>query len=207
MTNPLKIRMFYVTGNEDIHEYQHEIVIVTLKDGSAYVIDLAGAQYGYHEPTMPIKAYEHSRALKVWLNKSQSFGYQRRVAKDQCVQDGTWMGAIRGCNEMLYQSFNDLVKTWQSIKMPLPAMLKLNNKEFLENQKIFLFSVEVGLREYKRLAEERGHFNVKMIPTEPASQSQKSESKERSFEKGAADLLGNLARRGHKVIDSSNMRL
>ncbi|KAL9003550.1 MAG: hypothetical protein Q9188_003591 [Gyalolechia gomerana] len=170
VTNPLKIRIFFVTGKEDIHEYQHEIVIVTLKDGSAYVIDLAGAQYGYHEPAMPIKAYERSRALKVWLNKSQSFGYQRRVAKDQCVQDGTWMGVIRRCNETLYQSFNDLVNTWQNLKMPLPAMLKLNNKEFLENQKNFLLSVKVGLREYKRLAEERGHFKVKMIPTEPASQ-------------------------------------
>ncbi|KAI4088117.1 MAG: hypothetical protein LQ344_006297 [Seirophora lacunosa] len=75
--NPLKIRMFRENGEEDLSEYQHQVLLMTLKDASVYVVDLAGAQYGYHEPVIPRKLYEESRAVQILLDKSHAFGWQR----------------------------------------------------------------------------------------------------------------------------------
>ncbi|KAL8942158.1 MAG: hypothetical protein Q9211_001527 [Gyalolechia sp. 1 TL-2023] len=83
-TNPLKIRLhYYLDGSEDLNSYQHEVLTVTLKDGSVYVVDLAGAQYGYHEPVMPLKTYADSRARAVRLDKSMLRLHEKDFLKRQ----------------------------------------------------------------------------------------------------------------------------
>ncbi|KAL8647337.1 MAG: hypothetical protein Q9210_005618 [Variospora velana] len=158
--SPLKIRMYHVTGVEDLNEYQHEILLVTLKDTSVYVVDLAGAQYGYHEPVMPIELYEISRAVEILRNKSQRFGWQRQQMTEACTENGSWAVAIRCFNEILYQCFNDNVRIWQKLRMPLPAMLKGTDKDFRNIQPTFIKAVETALWQYKRLADGRGYFKV-----------------------------------------------
>ncbi|KAL9028106.1 MAG: hypothetical protein Q9196_003479 [Gyalolechia fulgens] len=202
-TNPLKIRLhYYLDGSEDLNSYQHEVLTVTLKDGSVYVVDLAGAQYGYHEPVMPLKTYADSRARAVRLDKCQPLGNQRQIIVNECSEKG-WTGLIRSVNEELYHRFNALITLWQKSHMPLPAMLRLHEKDFLKRQKSFLSSVEANFREYKRSAEESGRFKVEQVPLEPVGQSQNSNSNgEYADESSIANFCDNAVRNG-KVLDLS----
>lgn len=198
--------MFYANGTEDVSEYQHEVLLATLKDRSVYVVDLAGAQYGYyHEPVIPLATYQGSRAKEIRLSKSQPLGYQRQLVKQQCVDNGTWEAAIRNGHEQFYQCFNEAVETWQRVRMPLLAMLKLNDEEFLENQNSLVIHVEAHLLEYRKYAETHGHFKVQMIPHHVMGQGGEPERSERSFEDEVAELLGNAAFIDHEILDLRGM--
>ncbi|KAI4110233.1 MAG: hypothetical protein LQ345_007038, partial [Seirophora villosa] len=170
--NPLTIRLFGQNGKEDLSEYQHQVLLVTLKDASVYVVDLSGAQYGYHEPVMPRKLYEESRAVQILLDKSHAFGWQRQRMKEACTAnsgpESAWGGVVFRCNEPLYQCFNDNVSIWQRrFCMPLPTMLKGNDKDFRNNQSALVTFVEASLCEYKRLADARGKFKAVVVPYNP----------------------------------------
>lgn len=41
----------------------YDVLKVRLRSGELYIIDLAGAQYGHHEPVTPLKEYVDSRIL------------------------------------------------------------------------------------------------------------------------------------------------
>ncbi|KAL8833231.1 MAG: hypothetical protein Q9170_004395 [Blastenia crenularia] len=202
---PLKIREFWVTGDENPVDYQHEVLIVTLKDGSRYVVDLAGAQYGYHEPIIPFNLYEESGIRKVSMHKAQAVGYQRQYMQNLCKEKGTWQGAIRCYNEILYQCLNDQVKAWQSLVMPLPAMLRLGDKDFQKTKQTFVHCVDVAMREYKRLSDEQGKFKVQMIPYLLEKQAEETHPEEQSYDEFVAEFMGTAARHGTEICDMRGM--
>jgi hypothetical protein len=50
----------------DIRGITHEVLKLKLRSGEAFAIDLAGAQYGYHEPVMSWQDYEQERILQIF---------------------------------------------------------------------------------------------------------------------------------------------
>lgn len=87
--NPLKLRLFDAV-KEDRYDYQHEALIVRLKDGLSFVVDLAGPQFGHHVPVMPFDTY-----LKIMVRDKSSptehpFGYQRAEMVKGCIPKLHW---------------------------------------------------------------------------------------------------------------------
>lgn len=41
------------TTTIDVHLAKHSCLRLTLRSGEVFVVDLCGAQYGYHEPVTP----------------------------------------------------------------------------------------------------------------------------------------------------------
>lgn len=85
---PLKLRMFDAL-KEDRNDYQHEALVVRLKDGSSFVVDLAGPQFGYHLPVMPYDNYIKTMVRDKTSPTKQPFGYQRAEM-------------VKGCSTKLY---------------------------------------------------------------------------------------------------------
>lgn len=203
-SSPLNIRMYHVTGAEDLNDYQHEVLLVTLKDASVYVVDLAGAQYGYHEqPAMLVETYEKSRAGHILHSKIHEFGWQRLQTEKACITAGeTWAGATRNYSEWFHQCLNQEVKDWQRLNMPLPAMLKANNDtEYRRNQLSFIQAVKAGLGDYKQWAAVRGHFEVEKIRIDHPPQHIATDSKARepTYEEQCAELLANAGIHYHHL--------
>ena len=198
--NPLKIRSFWANGDEDLNDYQHEVLRVTLKNGSVYVLDLTGAQYGYHEPVMTLEAYKESRAEDVMWYKAQPFGYHRNFIKGQCKVDGSWTSAIRCLTEIFYRCLNDYIKAWQISNMSLPEMLKLRGDTFRANKESFIMGAKATLLKYKNFAD--GHFKLNKIPIESGGQVDAYNAEERQ-----ENLKELLARKGHTVYDLSKFSL
>ncbi|KAL8888127.1 MAG: hypothetical protein Q9192_006225 [Flavoplaca navasiana] len=148
--HPLKIRMIYVL--EDTYDYQHDALKVRLKDGSSYVIDLAGAQYGHSLPVMRYDTYLKTMARDTSSPIEQPLGLQRAQAVLRCTPQiardprYTHNTDIPKANEQLYQAFNQFLDSWQKNKMPLKTMLKLQETEYLNNQQHLLESARTVLQ-------------------------------------------------------------
>ena len=69
---------------EDTNDYQHDVLKVRLKDGSSYVIDLAGAQYGHNVPVMQYDKYLKTMARDTSSPIEWPFGLQRTQAVLRC---------------------------------------------------------------------------------------------------------------------------
>ena len=69
---------------EDTNDYQHDVLKVRLKDGSSYVIDLAGAQYGHNVPVMQYDKYLKTMARDTSSPIEWPFGLQRAQAVLRC---------------------------------------------------------------------------------------------------------------------------
>ncbi len=156
----LKLRLFELSGAEDIKQYQHEALKVGLKNGDTYIMDLAGAQYGHHASVVPNDTYFQTRAGSVLA--CQSFGHQQRLMKEACGAGG-WKGAIRSCNDGFHQEMNASIDDWQDENISLSAMLKLPEKQFLPKLRRLVTFVDKYLRDYKQWGEKGGHFKMRQV--------------------------------------------
>lgn len=149
--HPLKLRMFDTLRKEDLSDCLHEALKFKLEDGSLFVIDLAGPQYGQYVPVMPYDTYLKKMARDKSSVTDHPFGYQRAWMVKACIpqflEDPRYIYDTRipKADEQLYHTFNECLKSWQSKKMPLTAMLKLKEGMYLETQKDLLTAVEKTL--------------------------------------------------------------
>ncbi|KAL8653644.1 MAG: hypothetical protein Q9226_003768 [Calogaya cf. arnoldii] len=204
--HPLKLRMFDAL-KEDRYEYQHEALLVTLQDGSSFVVDIAGSQYGHNVPVMPHDTYLKTMARDKSSPIQQPFGYQRnqmligcnpQVLLDPRLLDPRYHSAniIRKANEHLYQAFNRFLATWQKNNMPLSAMLKLKEKDYLDNQKNLRTAAD------KILLNARSQ--IKVVPNDSLESPGPTtfpdlKSKERTFDEQIAELVRSASANGHEV--------
>ena len=54
-----------IVGNEEIREAPHDVLKVTMKDDTEYVVDIAGAQYGYHYPVCRWELFALGRIRRI----------------------------------------------------------------------------------------------------------------------------------------------
>ena len=51
------VQLRWVSGQQDPRKNQHTVFLVKLKNSEAYIIDLAGAQFGYYDAVVPYNEY------------------------------------------------------------------------------------------------------------------------------------------------------
>ncbi len=54
-----------IVGSEEIREAPHDVLKVTMKDNTEYVVDIAGAQYGYHYPVCRWELFALGRIRRI----------------------------------------------------------------------------------------------------------------------------------------------
>ncbi|KAL8994046.1 MAG: hypothetical protein Q9169_005888 [Polycauliona sp. 2 TL-2023] len=209
---PLKLRLFYDALNEDRFEYQHEALKVRLKDGSVHVIDLAGSQYGHNVPAMPYDTYLKTMAADGTIPTEHPFGSQRQNMVRACTIPLVPLHLmsfantdIRKVNEHLYQTLNKCLNSWQSMNTSLPSMLKMKEKDYLDNQKDLLAATGMLLRDtHFKNGKFIGDFRKSPTSVTPPP---KAKTKERSFEEDCAELLKPASASGRKVLDMRGVSL
>ena len=93
---PLKMRMFSATGEEDTGRYGHHVFRATLKNDDSYIVDLSGAQYGHYDPIVIDRTYFQTRATT--MLSCAPIGNRRHVV-DKAYEPGTLMHINRQCND------------------------------------------------------------------------------------------------------------
>ncbi|KAL8773311.1 MAG: hypothetical protein Q9209_001705 [Squamulea sp. 1 TL-2023] len=210
--NPLKIREFWYTGQEAYSNHvRHEALKVKLKDGSMFVIDLTGAQFGYHVPVMPINLYD-----KIWAEVSDSeqpFGYHRRYMQEIMKKD-TLQSQIRTSHETIYRYFNNAITAWEQSRMPLHAMLKLKEKDFFDTQQKLIHSVAEFVRRSKKRADEHGWLRLNWRPSKADIQEVDSKNaaiakitEEETDEEEVAEHPGAESSNDHTVLSIQGLKL
>ncbi|KAL8887770.1 MAG: hypothetical protein Q9215_004710 [Flavoplaca cf. flavocitrina] len=211
--HPLKLRMIDML-KEDTNDYQHDVLKVRLKDGSSYVIDLAGAQYGHNVPVMQYDKYLKTMARDTSSPIEWPFGLQRAQAVRRCAPQiaidprYTHNIDIPKANEQLYQTFNRFLDSWQKTKMPLKTMLKLQLTEYLNNQQHLAESARTVLQGAadKHLARIKAQKPPHGLPKAPSPVPMPDlKTRERKFEEDYAESLRSALAKGHRVFDISGM--
>lgn len=161
---------------------------------------------------LPIDSYLALRAD--WVAPGRPFGYQRQYTEQGCNADtkGSWEGAIRKSNEVIYQCFNHAVEDWAKDNMLLTEMLKLKEKHFLKVKNRLVVYVEVRVRILKNEAKKVGHFKIRKRAVDDTVDSgthtvADPKLKERTFEEDVAQLIANAPSKGHTVYDLRNLSL
>ena len=126
-----RIQLVQVDVRGVVHEIEdeHLVIYVLLKCGDEYALDVAGAQYGYHEPVLSWDLYMESRVEK--LRNFRSFGSgQLKSLIDRDDEKDTAFGHIKKINRAFAAMLNKSLKIWQNRNTPLSALLKLPEDTF-----------------------------------------------------------------------------
>ena len=119
-------------GLSDTGMMWHEVISLSLKNGEIYVLDIAGAQHGYHDSVFPGDQYVESRVLA--FGKSEAFGQtQKYLLSDETCSRLTVIGAVWTMHKGFARIFNAAVVDWQKENMSLGEMLKLPEENVTES--------------------------------------------------------------------------
>ncbi|KAF8860521.1 hypothetical protein BDZ45DRAFT_800689 [Acephala macrosclerotiorum] len=150
--NPKRVLVIVLpTGSEDKNVYRHEIVVVTLKNTEErYVIDLAGAQYGYYDPVVPYNEYFSSRVAS--LERISPPGSMRQWTMRHSQGDGPkknhLSAAIMEFNNSTSHVFLDITVRWETVcKKSVKMMLEASEDEFLKSKGLLVATLGKALVE------------------------------------------------------------
>ena len=124
--------MFVRDSGEDKTDYEHTILKVKLRSTDEwYVLDFAGAQYGFFEPVIPVMHCEASHIrMMIFLIGSEYFG----ATKDEMVKRADEADIIGGALKMNAMTSKYLMKgaeTWEKQhSLTISALLRSKDKEF-----------------------------------------------------------------------------
>ena len=139
-------------------DYRHTLVRVKLKNGESYAVDMAGAQYGWHEPVTPWQLYENSRVREI--DQVVSFGGTRVFCKKRANDMGgqhKWAHAIK---ENFGEEVDEALAWWQRANILLSDLLRLPEHAFPKRKASLLACIDEVLQRYKAFQESRGMFDV-----------------------------------------------
>lgn len=143
----------------DATDYAHTIIRVTMKNGEMYALDMAGAQYGWHEPVTPWQLYNTTRVRDI--RNVVPFGGTRAFCKmraNKMNEQRQWQHNIK---QNFAESVDDAVATWQKGNVALIDLLHLPEHEFQQRRSSLLDTVDEFMQRYKAFQESNGGFNVK----------------------------------------------
>ena len=129
-----------------------------MKNGETYVLDMTGAQYGWHEAVASWPLYEASRVRS--CREVQTFGGVRVFCKARAVKSGGQLQWIRGIKEQFGRTVDGAVDWWQKDHISLTELLRLPEHDFQKNQASLVDTVEDLLQRHKNMLEEKGSLNV-----------------------------------------------
>ena len=142
----------------DATDYAHTVIRVTVKNGDVYVLDMAGAQYGWHEPVIPWQLYSASRVRGI--KSVVPFGETRVFCKQRAQNLSEQQNWIHSIKESFAESVDDAVAKWQMANISSSDLLRLPDQEFLERQASLLDAVDGFMQQYKTFSESQGNYNI-----------------------------------------------
>ena len=129
-----------------------------MKDGNSYVLDMTGAQYGWHEPVMPWQLYNTSRVREI--NDVRPFGGTTLYWKSKTTKLGGLFQWSVGIAEFFAEEVDGAVVWWQRHNMSVGDLLRLPEHGFLKNKASLLSCVDDILQRSKAFRQSRGNFEV-----------------------------------------------
>ncbi|KAI4197244.1 MAG: hypothetical protein LQ346_003032 [Caloplaca aetnensis] len=171
------ITFYHGNGVLDQLEYQHQVFYVRLKNEEKYIIDLAGAQYGYYAPVIwydtyfktlghqVLKRSPRGDARESWKRKArliQESLIPKESAKchDQHGQQrllGSPTEALVVTHQRYVDLFNECVNMWEESaarndrKLSLSAMVELPQSDFQRRSVIFLAALTAVIQRHRAM--------------------------------------------------------
>ncbi len=139
-------------------DYAHNIIRVTLKNGESYALDIAGAQYGWHEPVTPWQLYNTSRVREI--KDVAPFGGTRTCYKtgaNNMSEQRKWIHSIK---EDFAEGVDLALAWWQRVNIMSTDLLRLPEHEFQKRQTSLLGCVDEFMQRYKAFQDSNGGFDI-----------------------------------------------
>lgn len=130
----------------------HVILMVTLKDGEMYAVDVTGAQYGYYDSVYPWDQYLQTRVQTSGQEVSfRSFGSLKTKYHGAvwCATPG-YKGAVRTAHREFATTFDRAVDEWQGKGVKVVEMLRMGAEAFVRARGELMGCVAGALQEFKR---------------------------------------------------------
>ena len=142
----------------DTTDHVHSVIDITLKDGDRYILDLAGAQYGWQEILTPYTIYY---LFKIRMIKQVlPFGGTRQFCKER-AKNGGWNAEWNRQVDVGFETaLNDLLNRWQQQNMSLTTLLKLPDDQFGRQQARLLDMLEAGMQSYRDFMVDSGTLDL-----------------------------------------------
>ena len=154
------VRMYASEGLSTIDhtDYPHTLVRVTLKNGESYAVDMAGAQYGWHEPVTPWQLYENSRVRKMY--QVVSFGGTRVYCKERADSMGGEQKRAHAIKDNFGEKVDEALAWWQRANISSSDLLCLPEHAFPKRKASLLACIDEFLQRYKAFQESCGMFDI-----------------------------------------------
>ncbi|KAK4579896.1 hypothetical protein LTR86_000097 [Recurvomyces mirabilis] len=153
-------------GNQEELIYQHQIVVLKLKNGERYVLDASGAQYGQHRAVMPYESYdqgfvkEHISTLKfgsLWAKLRAAM-----AVKTEC--DAANDVRVAFVEVMIAEAMARIVKEWEvSAGSTIYEVLDEPHTSYLASSAALLDFVRSGLFRFVHDSELDGTFHFDSV--------------------------------------------
>lgn len=140
-------------------DYAHTIIRVTMMNGETYALDMAGAQYGWHESVTPWQLYNAARVREIKI--VMPFGDTKVLYKVRANDDGKQRQRIQEIIDNFAEVVDDAVVWWQRKNIALIDLLRLPEHEFKSKRAFLLDAIEENMQRYKAFGESQGAFEVK----------------------------------------------
>lgn len=134
----------------------HEVLRLSRKKGPAYVLDISGAQFGYHETIMPWEQYQKERVVKIV--KVCRFGHNHDLPKDNLKKYFRPNMAYTEANMHLVKQFylslranvlDAAITAWQKTeKLPITQLLKEPKHDFYIHMEALLKHIDQSLKKF-----------------------------------------------------------
>lgn len=153
------LRQVFEGGFINATDHRHIVLLLTLKNGEKYAIDVSGAQYGWKETVVPWDAYKDSRVRNI--TERVDFGQAVQRVRVQAEREGELRKWTQGIIEQFTNVLNDALSIFLGIRMKFDTMLGLSASEFKKQQEVLFDLILQRLEAYKNYGEELGLWRVK----------------------------------------------
>ena len=143
-------------------DYTHTVIRITTGSGGTYALDMAGAQYGWHEAIIPWELYSASRIREI--KGVVPFGETRVFCKKRAKDMGErqeWIHSIKGC---FAQHVDGAVAWWQRDNISSNELLRLPEDEFQKRKASLLGCISEFMQRYKSFQESKDGFVCQVGP-------------------------------------------
>ena len=122
------VRMIRPMGPDD-KNYSHEVLRVTLKSGEEYVIDVTGAQHGFHKSLYPWHQYQQIRIKDVKRVLAFGTSSAKYSGAEWGLEPG-YRGSIRRATKEVAVVFDRAVGEWEGKGITVGEMIRMNDEAF-----------------------------------------------------------------------------
>lgn len=136
----------HLAGSKYAPELGHWVLRVVLKGGKSYAVDIAGAQFGYHQPVSPWESFYSERVQRI--DEVRPFGH---INKDDGWEDAgepalvaSYMNGYAGEHDL-----DRIIDGWlERMDSRLAAILKLKPAAYEAQSSEMLKVLDDGLAEF-----------------------------------------------------------